>query len=102
MEFPIRIFFSEQNRYRAEVPDLVECHANGPSVARALTDVHLAIEVRLAELLGKGQSVPVPRTLDECRQSALQGGETSGEWFLVHINRDHLHAVATHQTGRWG
>ena len=102
MEYPVRIFCNEQDSYRAEVPDLAECVASASTIARALTDIHLAIEVKLAALLGKGEPIPVPRSLEECRQVSRQRDETSGEWFLVHINRDHLHAVATHQSGRWG
>ena len=80
------------------MPDIPACRAKGPTTARVLTDINLAIEVEMAKLLGRGDTAPAPRRLLE-----LQNDEryTGCEWFSVHINIAHVRAVASHQAGRW-
>ena len=98
MYFAVCIRLLDENSYEALVPDIPGCTAKGVTAARLLTDIHLAIEVKLAELLGKGGSVPSPRHLRDFQNETRYRG---CEWYSVHINVDHLRGVAKHQTGRW-
>jgi predicted RNase H-like HicB family nuclease len=100
MFFSVRIRKSGENRYEASVPDLPGCRVESPTKARALTDVHLAIETLIAELLGKGRSVPESSPASN-RESNPDSNDEGAEWFSVHINLAHLEAVAIHQAGRW-
>ena len=84
--------------WQAHCPDLPGCVADGASEGEALARIRLAIEVRVAELLGQGEELPKPRDLDTLRDAAPD----AGEYFSVHINLRHLSALARHQSGRWG
>ena len=87
----------DSGSWQAECPDLPGCRADGASEGEALARIRLAIEVRIAELLGRDEELPVPRSLDTLRENAPD----AGEYFSVHINLRHLGALARHQSGRW-
>ena len=97
MEFPVCARTDEAG-YCITAPDLDGCSATGPTVARALADLKLVIEGRLAELYGTGRPLPRPTTLERARAGDR---EADTAWFLIHINLVHLEAVAKHQAGRW-
>jgi len=99
MYFAVCIRRCDENSFEALVPDIPGCAVNGLTTARLLTDIHLAIEVKIAEILGKGDTVPAPRGQQELQNETRYIG---CEWFSVHINVAHLRAVAKHQVGRWG
>jgi predicted RNase H-like HicB family nuclease len=99
MFFSIYVRRDSANRYEASVPDLSGCTVVSESRNRALTDIHLAIETRVAKLLGSESTIPASRSIQELRQDDDFG---DGELFEIHINLDHLRAVASHQAGRWG
>jgi predicted RNase H-like HicB family nuclease len=84
--------------YKAIVPDLPGCTITRASKARVLTDVHLAIETKVAELLGNKKPIPLSRSIEELR---CDNELADGELFAIHINLDHLQAVAIHQAGHW-
>ena len=98
MFFTVCVRRDGTNGYKAIVPDLPGCAVISASKARALTDIHLAIETRIAELLGNEKTTPLPRPIEELQ---LDNEFADGELFAVHINLDHLQAVANHQAGRW-
>lgn len=98
MFFTVCVLRDGANNYSAIVPDLPGCAAKSASKARVLTDIHLAIETRVAELLGNEKTIPLPRPIEELQR----GNEfAAGELFAIHINPDHLQAVAVHQAGHW-
>jgi predicted RNase H-like HicB family nuclease len=99
MFFTVCLSDNGENRYVAIVPDLPGCKVVCESKARALTDIHLAIETRIAALLGNGEATPQPRSIEKLRTHTEFAGD---EFFSIHINLDHLQAVAIHQAGRWG
>lgn len=89
MLFAIKIR-SRNGHFEATVPDLPGCTASGPTVDRALSNVHLAIECHVEDLLRAGHPVPQP--------SAGHGTQDDqGNLYNVHINLRHLRAVAAHQ-----
>jgi predicted RNase H-like HicB family nuclease len=98
MFFTIYLCHDDANGYRAMVPDLPACEVVSESKARALTDIHLMIETHVAALLGHGKEIPLSRSVE---QFPRDGEYSAGELFAVHINLDHLRAVAVHQSGRW-
>jgi predicted RNase H-like HicB family nuclease len=98
MFFTICVRRDGANNYKAIVPDLPGCTTTSVSKARALTDIHLAIETRIAELLGNEKTMPLPRPIEELQ---LDKEFAEGELFAIHINLDHLRAVAVHQADHW-
>ena len=98
MFFTICVRRDGANNYKAIVPDLPGCAAISASKARALTDIHLAIETRIAELLGNEETMPLPRPIEDLQ---LDSEFAEGELFAMHINLDHLRAVAVHQADHW-
>jgi hypothetical protein len=88
----------DKSTYEAVAPDLPECTVTSSTKSRALTDIHLLIESRIAEFLGRGAEVPESRQAKDIQQSVSVKG---AEWFSIHINLAHLKAVAKHQGGRW-
>ncbi len=98
MFFTIGVRRDGANNYKATVPDLPGCTAISASKNRALTDIHLAIETRIAELLGNEKTMPLPRPIEELQ---LDNEFAQSELFAIHINLDHLRAVAVHQADHW-
>jgi hypothetical protein len=85
-----------ENSYEAVVPDLPGCRVTSDTKARALVDIHLLIESRIAEILGTGEAMPDAKELEELQQTVADA-----EWLSIHVNLAHLEAVARHQAGRW-
>ncbi|MGI9331477.1 MAG: type II toxin-antitoxin system HicB family antitoxin [Gammaproteobacteria bacterium] len=93
----VRLKQQKSGNWGADAPDVPGCEVRGDTSGEALARVRLALEGRIAERLGRGESLPEPRGLDE-----LQAAENSGgEFFSVHMNLRHLQALARHQAGRW-
>jgi len=65
MFFTIGVCRDGANNFKAIVPDLPGCTTISASMVRALTDIHLAIETRIAELLGNEKTMPLPRPIEE-------------------------------------
>jgi predicted RNase H-like HicB family nuclease len=98
MLFTICVRHGGSKGYKAIVPDLPGCSTTGTSKARVLTDVHLAIETEIAALLGSEKPIPLSRSIEELQ---FDSELADGELFSIHINLDHLQAVAIHQAGHW-
>ena len=87
----------DADRWQAEAPDLPDSRTTGSSSGEALARVRLALEGLIAERLGRGETLPEPRSMQQ-----LQADESAdGSYYEVHINLRHLGALARHQEGRW-
>jgi predicted RNase H-like HicB family nuclease len=93
MLIPVLIHRNHDHGFRGSVPDLPECQSIGPSAQQALTMLKLKIEGHLSQLLGRGQSLP--------EITPFENIADSGQRYEMHINLDHLRAVAVHQKGQW-
>ena len=60
-DYHINIFYSEEDGYVADIPDLSSCSAFGATPEEALREVEKAKEAWLEVAKDKGLPVPVPR-----------------------------------------
>lgn len=80
--------------FRAIAPDLDDCAVSDPDPGNALARVRLLVEGTLADLLLAGQPVPSPAPAGAWRRDPRFA---RGRFYEVHMNLDHLRAVARHQ-----
>lgn len=97
MLFPIACWPSPTGGLCAAVPDLSATRHAGGSEQSLLPMVRLAIEADLTERLLAGKPLP------DTRVGVPPAGYLAPpglRWLTVHINLDHLRALARHQRGR--
>ncbi len=97
MLFAIALQATNDGRWRATAPDLRNCDLTGSTEQEVLPKLRLAIEGELTRLLMA--DLPLP----DAREGAPAPDFDTGEpvrWLNVHINLDHLRALARHQSGR--
>ena len=101
MLFAIALLKTADGRLRAIAPDLLHCDLTGATDQELLPKLRLAIEGELTRLLLAGTTLPDSRN-GEPAPGFRPVGEFQGptRWLNVHINVDHLQAVARHQAGR--
>jgi hypothetical protein len=88
-------------RLRAVAPDLAHCDLTGATEQELLPKLRLAMEGELTRLLLA--SLPLPDARGGTPLRGFDAGTPSGgtlRWLTVHINLDHLRALARHQAGR--
>jgi hypothetical protein len=97
MLVPVACWPDATHGLRAAVPDLDVAERQAATKATLLPMVRLAIEEALTAALAAGR--PLPDTRDGVpppRYPAKPGLR----WLTIHINLDHLRALAAHQRGR--
>lgn len=97
MLVPVAFFPDPVAGLRAEPPDLPGCGRAAATEASLLPMVRLAIEAECTRRLLAGEALP------ETRAGAppVAGPPRPGlRWLTIHINLDHLRALARHQRGR--
>ena len=97
MLFPIALTADATGTVRALAPDLPGCAVAGATEPTVLPLLRLAIEDELTRRLLAGE--PLLDTRDG-RPSAGPAPAGLRRWLTIHINLDHLRALATHQAGR--
>jgi hypothetical protein len=97
MLVPVAFFPDPVAGLRAEPPDLPGCGRAAATEASLLPMVRLAIEDELTRRLLAGEALPETRDGDPPAASPPRAGL---RWLTIHINLDHLRALARHQRGR--
>jgi hypothetical protein len=97
MLVPVAFFPDPVAGLRAEPPDLPACGRAAATEASLLPMVRLAIEDELTRRLLAGE--PLPETRDGV-PPAGNPVHRGPRWLTIHINLDHLRALARHQRGR--
>ena len=83
MNYPIAIHKDTTSDYGVTVPDLPGCFSAGSTVDEALLMAKEAIELFVGSLLEDGQTVPLPRSIEELRQDP---DFTDAIWAVVSVD----------------
>lgn len=86
MKYPVAIEMGNGfHAYGAAVPDLPGCFGAGESLQATLADVRRAIEAHCGMLAARGESLPLPRTLEGWRGEPAFAGAM---WSAVDVSID--------------
>jgi len=101
MLFAIALLTTPDGNLRAIAPDLANCDLTGATEQELLPKLRLAIEGELTRLLLARADLPDARQ-GEPSPVFTPAGTFQGpvRWLNVHINMDHLQALARHQANR--
>jgi predicted RNase H-like HicB family nuclease len=94
MLVPVAFAVLGQDRLHAAVPDLPGCERTGTTEQTLLPMVRLAIEAEVTRRLLAGEPLP------DTRDGEPPAGAARARWLTIHINIDHLRALAIHQRQR--
>lgn len=83
MRYPVVIHKDPASDYGVTVPDLPGCFSAGDTLDEALLEVVEAIECHLEGLLGDGESVPTPQSIEHHQNNPDYAG---GVWAVVAID----------------
>ena len=97
MLFPVAFWTDATGCLRAAAPGLAGCERMAATEEALLPMVRLAIEDAVTALLAAGRPLPDTREGVPPPGFAVQPGS---RWLTIHINVDHLEALARHQRGR--
>ncbi|MBL8225790.1 MAG: hypothetical protein JNM50_10695 [Chromatiales bacterium] len=97
MLVPIACWRDPAGELRAAAPDIASSELAAASEQRLLPMVRLAIEESLTAALAAGR--PLPDTRDGVPPPGYPA-KPGLHWLTIHINLDHLRALAAHQRGR--
>jgi len=101
MLFAIALLTTADGSQRAIAPDLANCDLTGMKEQELLPKLRLAIEGELTRLLLAGAALPDSRNGEPPPGFSPAGGfQEAPRWLTVHVNIDHLQALARHQAGR--
>jgi len=96
--FPIALLTAADGRLRAVAPDLAPCDLTGATEPELLPRLRLAIEDELTRRLLAGEALPDTRNgVPPANGVPAVTGPAPARWLTIHINLDHLTALARHQ-----